>query len=279
MPTTCGDGRANGSRERDRNLLLRGWGDFNLVHIGAVTPRATAPGTGLRYRSFDPCLGRSPAMRCFIVGLWLAGAALYAISGYTFGTSSFPASEPLSERDAVPSERVAASPQQGAPISEDQSPDLSNIAKAQTAEQRPLPDNLSSVEPALPTSEAAEPHYVWGKLVRGAPVHSSPSVSSPVLGYADAGAQAQLVERDSGWVKVLDPTTSREGWILEMNVSPTQSADRAASRNLTKEAALEGDQQLAAPAPAKSFKAKKPGKRYVERRRKRVGFFFRFRRR
>jgi hypothetical protein len=100
-----------------------------------------------------------------------------------------------------------------------------------------------------------------------------------VLGYADAGAQAQLVERDSGWVKVLDPTTSREGWILEMNVSPTQSADRAASRNLTKEAALEGDQQLAAPAPAKSFKAKKPGKRYVERRRKRVGFFFRFRRR
>jgi hypothetical protein len=104
-------------------------------------------------------------------------------------------------------------------------------------------------------------------------------VSSPVLGYADAGAQAQLVERDSGWVKVLDPTTSREGWILEMNVSRTQSAAGAFSRNLTTEAALESDTQLATPAPAKSFKAKKPRKRYVERRRKRVGFFFRFRRR
>jgi hypothetical protein len=103
-------------------------------------------------------------------------------------------------------------------------------------------------------------------------------VSSPVLGYGDAGAQAQLVERDSGWVKVLDPTTSREGWILEMNVSPTHSAEKASSPNLTKQATLESDTQLAAPAPAKSYKAKKPRKRYVERR-KRVGLFFRFRRR
>jgi hypothetical protein len=100
-----------------------------------------------------------------------------------------------------------------------------------------------------------------------------------VLGYADAGAQAQLVERDSGWVKVLDPTTSREGWILEMNVSATQSADGTTYPKLTKEAALESDFQLAAPAPAKSLKPKKPRKKYVERRRKRVGFFFRFRRR
>jgi uncharacterized protein YgiM (DUF1202 family) len=127
-------------------------------------------------------------------------------------------------------------------------------------------------------SNAEEAYHVWGKFIRGAPVHSGPSVSSPVLGYAAAGTQAQLVERHSGWVRVVDPDTSKEGWIPEINVSPIEAAGMV-SNILTKEAALETDTQLAVPRPPKSMKSKKPRKSYVERRRKRVGFFFRFRRR
>jgi hypothetical protein len=105
-------------------------------------------------------------------------------------------------------------------------------------------------------------------------------VSSAVLGYVAAGTEMQLLERELGWVKVLDPATARQGWIYEKHVVGKEGPEGI-------EAALANDAELGASAekPARSFKSQKSRKKYVskkrryygENRRRRVLGFFQFR--
>ena len=65
-------------------------------------------------------------------------------------------------------------------------------------------------------SELADRDEQWAEVALVARVHSAASVSSPpTVRYYSVGTRLKLIDRQSGWVKVIDPTTSKQGWIYE----------------------------------------------------------------
>jgi Bacterial SH3 domain len=138
---------------------------------------------------------------------------------------------------------------------------LPNESQTQTIRQTsepdaPKPSSNSLATDALPSLNADQ--HQWGELLRGAPVHSDPSISSAILGYGTAGTQMQLVKRELGWVKVRDPATSREGWIYEGHVTPVERP----SATGVHEAALASETEEVSKPTTRSFKSKKPRKAY-----------------
>ena len=77
-------------------------------------------------------------------------------------------------------------------------------------------------EPALPQTpgskdenreEAADQNAMWVKVMRGAMVHSGPSVSAPVVSHFAIGTELHLLDSQEGWFQVLDPVTGQRGWV------------------------------------------------------------------
>jgi hypothetical protein len=109
-----------------------------------------------------------------------------------------------------------------------------------------------------------------------------------------------LLEREFGWVKVLDPATARQGWIYEKYVFAHVGPDGIETgTDSRQQAALAIEAELgASDDPARSFKSQKPRKKYAskkqhvlqknhlskkrtyyaEKRRRRAARFFRVRR-
>jgi len=120
---------------------------------------------------------------------------------------------------------------------------------------------------AVPPNDPGQ--FSSGRLLRGAPVHSGPSVSSDIVGYAAAGANLELVERKNGWAKVVDPATSRQGWIYEEHIAMTEG------QGSVEEAAAQDDAEADEPA----FKPNKARKKHAKKKwRKQLRFVLRFRR-
>ncbi len=79
--------------------------------------------------------------------------------------------------------------------------------------------------PALPQAasrgtasrnEEAEPsdqNAMWVVVIRGAWLHSGPSVSTPIVGHQSPGTELHLVGSARGWFEVFDPATSERGWV------------------------------------------------------------------
>ena len=83
-------------------------------------------------------------------------------------------------------------------------------------ERAPLPPTGKSFEPSVPALPEAEKHEaIWAVVIRGATVHSGPSVSAPTIRFYAVGTELQLINYQDGWFQVLDPTTSERGWIYE----------------------------------------------------------------
>jgi hypothetical protein len=91
--------------------------------------------------------------------------------------------------------------------------------------QEPLPE--ASVKeifaPALPQvseakdqdgAEDADDEGLWVVVIRGAWMHSGPSVSAPIVGHRSPGTDLHLIGQQQGWYEVLDPATDERGWIL-----------------------------------------------------------------
>jgi Bacterial SH3 domain len=222
-------------------------------------------------------------MRWLLVSLWLLGAALYAAIAFTSSDSD----------RAAPTQSAAEVPQKdasrivseaGANAYAPATQAVTNDAgQAQTTtSQFPNRETSSTLPNELAPVNTAKQHP-WGQMLRGAPVHSGPDVSSAVLGYAAADTEMQILERDLGWVKVLDPETARQGWIYEKHVAARPGIETGT----VQETALADDAELgASEKPARTFKSQKSRKKhfskkrryYGEHRRRRVLGFFPFRR-
>ncbi len=147
-------------------------------------------------------------------------------------------------------------------------------ATSQTSEmQKSLLKDSAAPSAALP-SDHPEQHS-WAQLLRGAPVHNGPSVSSAILGQAAAGTEMQLLERNLGWARIRDPDTSREGWIYEEHITTKAGPSELEHGDGRQEATLDpGELEQ----PKRSFKAKKSRKNYAKKRwRKPLRFVLRFR--
>src|SRR5262245_43146458 len=86
-----------------------------------------------------------------------------------------------------------------------------------TADQTVTPSSqigkqLASFEGGIP---ARDPEGFWFVASRAAWVHAGPSVSSSIEHAYRIGTELKVVGHEQGWFHVLDPTTSRTGWIYE----------------------------------------------------------------
>jgi SH3 domain-containing protein len=102
-------------------------------------------------------------------------------------------------------------------------PSATDTAEQATLKGSPLEPTVEEMfEPALPQSseakdqnkdEAADENAMWVKVIRGATVHSGPSVSAPVVSYLAVGKELHLVDSQQEWFQVFDPTTGQRGWV------------------------------------------------------------------
>jgi hypothetical protein len=80
----------------------------------------------------------------------------------------------------------------------------------------PLPTPSESFAPsASPVPEVKNQEANWVVVIRGATVHSGPSVSAPIVRLYSIGTELRLIDYQHGWFQVLDPVTSQRGWIYE----------------------------------------------------------------
>ena len=135
-------------------------------------------------------------------------------------------------------------------------PSATDTAEQATLKGSPLEPTVKEMfESALPPSseakdenkdEAADENAMWVKVIRGATVHSGPSVSAPVVSYLAVGKELHLVDSQQDWFQVFDPATGQRGWVYaKYYVEPI---DRPSGRRV---AVQEPQAPVdAAPAPA-----------------------------
>lgn len=62
---------------------------------------------------------------------------------------------------------------------------------------------------------AKDHEAIWFVVSRAARLHDGPSVSSPIVHLYPVGTELRLIGYKQGWFHVLEPETSRTGWIYE----------------------------------------------------------------
>jgi hypothetical protein len=73
-----------------------------------------------------------------------------------------------------------------------------------------------STQPGEPPHTAPNPMPKQSETLRVASASSirkGPSTSADIIGTAQAGAEVQVLTRESGWVQFIDPVSGRTGWI------------------------------------------------------------------
>ena len=94
-------------------------------------------------------------------------------------------------------------------------------------------ERLTSFETRVPASDH-DP--IWFVVSRAARLHDGPSVSSPIVHLYPVGTELRSIDYQQGWYRVLDPTTSRTGWIYEryyLQVIPGPGQTRLIALGLT----------------------------------------------
>jgi len=95
----------------------------------------------------------------------------------------------------------------------------------------------------------------WAEVVLAAKAHSAASVTSPTVRYYRVGTRLKVIDRESSWIKVIDPTTSNQGWIYEKYLMLKEGPDKKqveepgqSQRTALAESQAPDDPNLAAPA-------------------------------
>ena len=170
-------------------------------------------------------------MKPLLLSLCLVGAVFPGHSRLALQTAQGPATpveQPIEARAvfALPGSAVLGSmsqpPDSGAAHTAVQSfamvgPDAQAITSGSgDKQQAPLPTPGASLEPSeSPINEGENEEANWVVVIRGATVHSGPSVSAPMVRFYSVGTELHLTDYQHGWFQVLDPVTSQRGWIYE----------------------------------------------------------------
>jgi hypothetical protein len=152
----------------------------------------------------------------------------------------------------------AASPVQAKPAKTDDAKpappkdlDQTGSVDQTTQKQSEKPAPVSQIELGDPQVKAGDSEQ-WAEVVLAARVHSAASVSSPTVRHYRVGTRLKVVDRKSGWIKVVDPTTSKPGWIFEkylmLKEGPDKKQVEGPGSQRTAQAGSPDDPNLVAPA-------------------------------
>jgi hypothetical protein len=105
---------------------------------------------------------------------------------------------------------------------------------------------------------------IWFVVSRAARLHAGPSVSSPIVHLYPVGTELKLIGYGQGWLHVLEPATSRTGWIYEryyLEAFPGPGQTRLVVQESTpKHIAL----MAAQPKPVKRVKQQRPRQKFAK---------------
>ena len=143
-------------------------------------------------------------------------------------------------------------------------PSATDTAEQATLKGSPLEPTVEEMfEPALPQGseakdenkgEAADENAMWVKVIRGATVHSGPSVSAPVVFYLAVGKELHLVDSQQEWFQVFDPATGQRGWVYaKYYVEPI---DRPSGKRVAVQEPQAPVEAVPAPAPVAAAPSK-----------------------
>ncbi len=94
---------------------------------------------------------------------------------------------------------------------------------------------------------------IWAVVARGAKLHTDPDISSPTTWYYGVGAKLHVLGFRQGWYHVVDPETSRRGFIYaRYYLEALRSPD--ATLPVVAKTASPTQTALAEPAPAEAQK-------------------------
>ena len=106
-------------------------------------------------------------------------------------------------------------------------------ATADQTSSKQIGEQLTSLEAHVP---AKDHEGFWFVVSRAAWVHADPSVSSPIVHAYRVGTELKVIGHEQGWFRIIDPPTSRTGWIYEryyLQAIPGPSQIRFAVRQAT----------------------------------------------
>jgi uncharacterized protein YgiM (DUF1202 family) len=142
--------------------------------------------------------------------LWLIGAIVYA----TNGASAQPVETESIQSEQVEIHSVVVDTPQVISLSHASPETWGTLpSSVQLDEQRPATDQAAQTSPDLNEFE-------FLKVNSTANIRSGPSASAEIIGIAHAGAEVQVASRGSGWAQIIDPWSSRTGWIYSKYLAP-----------------------------------------------------------
>lgn len=144
------------------------------------------------------------------LALCLIGAIVYAING----ASAQPVETASSQSKQVDLHSVVVD-----------TPQFISLSHASPETWGTLPSSVQLDAPRPAIGQAAQTRLDLNeiellKVNSAANIRSGPSAGAEIIGIAYAGAEVQLVSRDFGWVQIIDPWSSRTGWIYSKFLAP-----------------------------------------------------------
>jgi hypothetical protein len=124
--------------------------------------------------------------------------------------------KPAKTADAKPAEAKPATPSDAKPVAaKDLAPkDLDQTGSVNQKTQERSEKPIAKTDPGDREVKVGGDEQ-WAEVVLAANVHSAASVASPTVRHYRVGTRLKVIDRDSSWIKVVDPTTSNQGWIYE----------------------------------------------------------------
>lgn len=183
--------------------------------------------------------------------------------------ASSPQTEAISTAKAKPAQAPKAAAKKPAPAPNDVQ--VTGSVKQTDKTQRATDKKPASASRAQLAEIRAGPAKVgdepaeWAEVTLAAKVHNAPSVSAPIVRHYRVGTKLRVIDRAPGWIKVVDPTTSKEGWIYEKYLSPIEDPDQEKSAQV--ESKMRDDSNVVAPAQsgARPYRLRKYGWRRYPR--------------
>jgi hypothetical protein len=119
-----------------------------------------------------------------------------------------PKDQAVNPAEGKPAKTLDAKP--AAPKDLDQTGSVNQKTQKQSEKSAPVPQT----DPRDEQVKVGDGEQ-WAEVVLAARAHSAASVASPTLRHYRVGTRLKVIDRQSGWIKIIDPATSKQGWIFE----------------------------------------------------------------
>lgn len=168
-----------------------------------------------------------------LMSLCLFGAALATANGLFLQRTTCPSEDKktatLSSVSNASSLKTESSTPQGKRSKAQKAADTASAASQDVTGslgggeiEAPGPVAKTEAKPSKIGDELAQ----WAQVSTAAKVHSAPSISSPIVRYYRVGTKLRLVGRQTGWAKIVDPVSSKQGWIYDKYLTPRDASSQ-----------------------------------------------------